>query len=114
MDPINLPLPDKVNAFVNFVFGGVHHVRNLECKGHFYQIVPWGSLSTYDGNSLTKIVIAAHDLGLRADVENHGIRGVRIILHDRSCREGPLSRRHPTLEQAIMSRCIVEESESVL
>lgn len=114
MDPINLPLPDKVNAFVNFVFGGLHRVRKCESKGHYYQIVPWGSLATYDDNTLTRVVIASHDLGVRAEIDNHGMRGLKILLHDRDCREGEFHKRHPTLEKSMESRCIMEEEKSVL
>ena len=109
MDPIDLPLSEKVNEFVSFVFGGVHHVRKCECMGHFYQIVPWGGLSTYDDDKLTKIVIASHDLGLRAQVDNYGMRGVKIMLHNRASRDGMLHKRHPTMETALKQRVQLEE-----
>lgn len=94
-DYIALPLKEKVDRFLDYVFAGAHHVRSVTDKGNHYSVVPYGSLATFDGIALTKIVIASHILGLRADIENNGMRGVRILLHNRTCREGRLYERHP-------------------
>jgi hypothetical protein len=96
-----LPLSEKVERFCDYVFGGKHHVKSVteKASGLYFVIVPHGSLATYDGNVLTRIVIASHILCVRADVENNGMRGVRILLHNRTIsgdRVGRLYERHPS------------------
>ncbi len=100
-DFCELSLDEKVDLFVGYVFGGEHHVRKLSRVQHYYVCVPHGSLSTFDGDNLTRVVLASHMLGLRADVENHGMRGVRILLHNRPVREGRFCERHPTIDKPI-------------
>lgn len=102
VDPINMDLQDKVSYFVSDVFGGVHRVRKLENKGHYYLCVPHGTLATYDDDKLTRIVIASHKYGVRAEVEPNGMRGLRILLHNRTVREkGRMFERHPKLLDVI-------------
>jgi hypothetical protein len=95
-DPITLPLKEKVDRFLDYVFAGAHHVRSVTDKGNYYLVVPHGSMATFDGRGLTCIVIASHVLGLRADIENNGMRGIRILLHNRVCRKGCIAARHPS------------------
>ena len=100
-DPINWPLEQKVDEFIEIVFGGKHHVQKFEMKFNHAVIVPYGSMATVDGSRLTTVVFAAHQLGLRVDIENHGMRGIRLLCHSRSVREGSLTKRHPTIIEAL-------------
>lgn len=102
-DPISWPLAQKVERFVDIVFGGKHHLRKLEVNEMWAIAVPHGSMATIDGNKLTNAVFAAHELGLRVDIENHGMRGIRLQLHSRSIRSGCIARRHPTIIEALNS-----------
>jgi hypothetical protein len=97
-DLITLELSEKAERFVSDVFGGSHRVKKLELQGNYYLCVPYGTLATYDDDKLTRIVIASHKYGLRAEIDNHGMRGLKILLHNRICRIGRLFDRHPTLE----------------
>lgn len=58
--------------------------------------LPGGSLSTFDGDGLTRLVLAAHRHVCRVDVSSS--RGGLLVLrvHPRSA-EGGLFERHPTL-----------------
>lgn len=108
---IDRPFIDKVSAFVDYVFGGEHHLSRLEFKNNHAVAIPHGSLATFDGHALTRVVLASHWLGLRADVDNHGMRGVKILLHNRTAREGRLWERHPALDDLIaMARELSEKS----
>jgi hypothetical protein len=60
-----------------------------------------GDLSTYDYDSLTRLVIAAHDACIRVTVSSSGPNMVKITLWPRDGREGSISDRHATIEQAI-------------
>ena len=100
-DLISLDFDDKAERFVGDVFGGVHRVIKFERKSNHWLCVPHSSLSTWDDDKLTRIVIASHKYGIRAEVDNHGMRGVKILLHNRVSREGSMYKRHPTIQQAI-------------
>lgn len=100
-DLIDLDFDDKADRFVSDVFGGVHRVAKFERKCNHWMCVPYGSLSTWDDDKLTRIVIASHKYGIRAEVDNHGMRGVKILLHNRASREGFLHKRHPTIETVL-------------
>lgn len=100
-DPIELSLSAKAEQFASLVFGGVHRVRKFEDKGHFFLLVPHGTLATFDDNKLTLIVFASHRLGLRAEIDSNGMRGLKILLHNRTVRIGRMFDRHPTLADAL-------------
>jgi hypothetical protein len=97
-DLIELPFEEKIELFIDYVFGGRHHTRSVVSADVCYFIKFYQDLSTWDGNILTKIVVAAHDLGLRVDAEPNGMRGMRVMVHNRKQRDG-MSKGHPTLEQ---------------
>ena len=56
--------------------------------------------STYDSSGLTQLVLAAHELGVRADISPCGGNRLELQVHLRS-RNGTLFGRHPTLDGAI-------------
>lgn len=101
IDLISLSLADKVDAFVSDVFGGVHRVWKLENKGNYWLCVPRGTVATYDDDKMTRIVIASHKYGIRAEIDNYGMRGIKILLHNRVSRVGRMFERHPTIETVV-------------
>jgi hypothetical protein len=104
-DLIELTFAEKVESFIDDVFGGRHHVRKIEDKGHHVKLVIFDGIATYDGDTMTRIVIASHELGLRAELSANGMRGLKILLHNRVSRTGcPMYQRHPTLETVINKR----------
>ena len=100
-DLIDLQFDAKVLRFVDDVFGGTHRVSKLADKGHFWLCVPRGTLATFDDDKLTRIVIASHKYGVRAEVDNNGMRGLKILLHNRTSRDGRTFRRHPKIEDVV-------------
>lgn len=58
-------------------------------------------LATFDSDYLTRLVIGAHDACIRVAIDPHTFRHLRIAMWQRAGREGGLSQRHPTIEQAI-------------
>lgn len=98
VDPIHMDLQGKVSYWVSDVFGGVHRLRKLENKGHYYVCIPHGTLATYDDDKLTRIVIASHKYGVRAEVQTNGFHGLKILLHNRTARDkARMFERHPRL-----------------
>jgi hypothetical protein len=99
---IDLPIAEKVERFLSDVFGGRHRVRRVIDHSNHTVVIPHGSLATFDDDRLTRVVLSAHQLGLRAEVDNHGMRGLKILLHNRTARTGRLWERHQTIDEAIV------------
>lgn len=57
--------------------------------------------STWDFDQLTRLVIAAHDECVRVEVSPSNPKHIKITLWPRHGRNGSLSERHPTIEDAI-------------
>lgn len=90
-------------VFLADVFGGFHHVHH-PVKEFGYGIctsVISGRLSTFDFDGLTRIVLLAHDRMIRVELQSSGPRMVKLCLHQRHKRDGCISGRHPTIEQAL-------------
>ena len=84
---------------------GEHHADNVRER---YVGTPMERLeasvadraATFDFDLLTRLVVAAHDECVRADI--HGTsRCLRISLYPRHARVGRIDERHPTMEEAI-------------
>lgn len=57
--------------------------------------------ATWDYNNLTRLVVMAHDRMIRVDLIPSGPRMQGFALWKRHTREGGMSERHPTIEDAI-------------
>lgn len=57
-------------------------------------------LATYDNDTLTRLVVAAHDLGVRVQIGACTPKAIRVSMWTRPVREGSMGLRHPTLEDA--------------
>ena len=100
------PFEVRAERLLNRVFRGLHHCPKIKKQGGdfpWWEINPYGDLATYDLDTLTRLVIAAHDECVRAEISSSGPRRVRVLLHPRYGREGDFSKRHPTIEQAILN-----------
>ena len=86
------------------LYHGFHHVMGevkehgtgIEINSREYR------LATFDFSYLTRLVLMSHDWGVRACIGGSGPGMIKIILHKRHLREGRMSERHPTIEQAII------------
>jgi hypothetical protein len=95
---------EKVERILAVAYFGIHHVPGWEKRK------PWGDgvtvtvssdLSTYDFDTLTRLVVAAHDECVRLSVDHAGPRHMALRFHPRRGREGRMFDRHPTIEEAI-------------
>lgn len=59
-----------------------------------------GDLSTFDFDGLTRLVFLAHDYSVRIAISPIKRQSMQFLFHGRN-REGGLSERHPTIEQAV-------------
>ena len=100
----------EVLDILDHVYCGLHHTDYQEqfkkkdfCGTRSVEYVTPSDLSTYDYNELTKLVILAHDKGIRISVraENHKLI---IQFHNRMGKRTnkfSMSQRHPSLKTAI-------------
>lgn len=82
---------------------GEHHLNGIVREhGRGLKIsLQFMTLSTFDFDYLTRLVVMAHDRCIRVEIVPSGPRLIGIELHKRHAREGEMHRRHPTIEQAI-------------
>jgi hypothetical protein len=97
-DLIELTLSKKVERFIDFVFGGKQPTIQIANGKFWFEIRFNFDVSTWDGNIMTKIVVASHDLGLRASLVPSSLPGFKLTLVNRKERGGFIN-GHPTLEQ---------------
>lgn len=99
-----VPFEERAESVLACVFMGLHHcpdIKKVPGVGGRWEVNTIGSLSTFDFDGLTRLVISCHDNCIRGSITHSGPRMVKIMLHDRNCRTGSFSQRHPTLEEAI-------------
>ena len=93
---------EKATEFFAEFYRGDHHIPRSGIKpfGDGWCVNHGGDLSTWDFNDLTRLVFLAHDSCVRVSIIPSGSRVVKIAIWQREGREGRMSRRHPTIEQA--------------
>ena len=102
--------------FLSRFCGGLHNVRHSSGPYALSKIDwadPWcvevqiaNGLATTDGDALTRIVLLAHALHIRADVSSRGMSRLLLMLHPRqpAGTTGPRS-GHPSLDD-LAARCL--------
>lgn len=114
--PLREPLaPESEERFKRVLavaFLGLHHCDGWERRqthtgfcspaGDMMSVTTFQDLATYDGELLTRLVIATHEEAVRVSIENGGFKRLVIRLWYRK-REGRHSQRHATIEEAIQS-----------
>jgi hypothetical protein len=94
---------EEATKFYSEFYRGEHHIPGEKPKQWglgFTVIHDRGELSSFDFNSLTKLVLMAHDQCIRVEVSPHSKKEMRISIWKRE-RDGSIDSRHPTIEQAI-------------
>lgn len=99
---MTLTKEEAIQFFSDF-YGGEHHIPGFKPK---HDGLGWsvnhdrGEMATFDFSQLTKLVVMGHDRCIRVGI--HAVRNgiIQITIWKRQ-REGSMSERHPTLEQAV-------------
>ena len=102
-------LERRVYVVLSRAYFGIHHVQGWErrrCEGsHTVSVTVLAGLDTYDGSTLTRLVIAAHDECVRMEVHPGGPRQLRLFFSMRRRQGYGLDLwtpdTHPTIETAI-------------
>lgn len=98
------PLGRAAADLLGEVWAGIYHLDRKElgkvnwASDHVIIIrLAFTSLSTYDNETLTLLVVRAHDYCLRLDVRGAGKDSIELMFHQRQ-RTGSLGQRMPTME----------------
>ena len=102
------PFGKEVADLLGKLYDGIYHISSEVMKADFsgerYVAVTVsdgkGRFSTFDSNLLTKIVLLAHDAGIRAGIEaaTHGYLKLTFMRVDRN---GFFVDRHPSLSESM-------------
>jgi len=96
----------KAEAVLARAYLGIHHVpywrRRQPSGNHGVKVTIQDGISSCDYDTLTRLVVAAHDECVRIEICSGGPRQLVIHLHPR-VREGDITERHPTMEEAVVS-----------
>lgn len=100
-------LRERVERVLACAYHGIHHVthwnRRREHSGAFpsIQVAVFQGLSTYDFDTLTRLVVSSHDECVRLEICASGPRLLNLMFHPRVREHEHISGRHPTIEAAI-------------
>lgn len=85
----------RINIVVNHAFDGWHHVHGRKQIGTGVSFNVYADLATFDFNGLTKLVISAHVVRVRAEVAQSGPRMLKIFLNCREDLPDQWDKHHP-------------------
>jgi len=89
------------------VFRGIYHLspnalEKVDWKNEiFMEFTHDCSLSTFDSDDLTALVVYGHDDMVRISIRGCGPRYMKMMFHKRHKREGGICERYPTIESHI-------------
>ncbi len=102
------PFGERVADLLGWVFEGIYHISDAVLadkavwdNDRYARIsLGWQDLSTFDTSTLTRLVVACHDLAIRMEVNPCNFHHVELLFHPRQ-RDGAGFERHPTIEWQI-------------
>lgn len=102
---------------INWWLRGIYHAQDdvlrADWSGEYVRMTIYarGGYATFDGDNLTRLVVGAHDHGIRVDLTPCNPSYIRLLLHPRSRRHGHMFERHPNIDTAIgrMDRAYIYE-----
>ena len=93
---------EQAESFFSELYCGKHHIPGkLKSFGEGWSINHFADLSTFDFDTLTRLVFLAHDKCMRVSIQQGGPGAVKIIVWQRKGRTGSMFERHPTIEGAL-------------
>lgn len=99
---MELPKEDAMKFFSDYYYGE-HHIPNYKLYefGEGWMVKhDRGDLATYDFDGLTRLVLMAHEKAYRVSIMPLNFNTIKIAIWKRQ-REGGMTQKHPTIEEAI-------------
>lgn len=101
---VQMTKEEAIKFFAEF-YRGAHHIPGHVKEhggGPGWEVThDRGALSTHDWNELTRLTLMAHRDCYRVTVMPHAKQKLKIAIWKRFGRDGDISLRHPTIEDAI-------------
>jgi hypothetical protein len=101
------PLGEKAANLLGWVYRGIYHMPTniLRAKWddpRFVEVILFARpISTFDDDSLTRLVVGAHDLCLRVEIQGASPHCLRLWFSERSREGRDIYHYHPTIEEAV-------------
>jgi hypothetical protein len=115
MSPLGIAVADLLGD----LYLGIYHLNTTSLRKvnwndpQHIEVAIGKSMVTYDENSLTRLVVLAHDRMIRIKIKGAAPNFLRLTFHQRKSREGSLYQRMPELETHIETiRNHYKETES--
>lgn len=84
------------------IYGALRGCKLVKYEHFYAQLSIPDGIATFDDDTLTRLVFAAHDECLRVELSQSRPGHLKILLHPRNLRDGRFCERHPTLESAVV------------
>lgn len=101
------PLAAAVADVLGQTYLGIYHLPRSNWEParwsdpfFVWAVVP-GGLASFDSCYLTALLVHSHDRCLRVEISPAGPHYLRLKFHQRTCREGRMSQRLPSLDEHI-------------
>jgi len=101
------PLGKEVGDLLGDLFFGIYHLDHKELARtdwkndhHIIFLLGHTTLSTFDYDELTRLVILCHERTIRCSIRAKSLNYLELMFHKRQ-REGSISQRHPTIDKAV-------------
>lgn len=105
--------PDQLRCWdcLSSVVGGDHHLGPVEACGFGIRARLHGEAATFDGDLMTRLVLAAHRDAVRISIQSSGPHRIGVEAHPRRHGEGNQFERHPSLVD-LVRRCAEMDEKS--
>ena len=100
-------LTEETLIILSKMVQGLHHLpfgdlgKLLIQDSFFIEYYYQGSLATTDYDALTILVIMAHELSVRVEIQRTKKNGIKLLFHERSNAPRSNLQHHPTIEESI-------------
>lgn len=96
-----------VASILGRVWRGIYHLESVLksdwSSERMIEVLVFGSLDSFDFDYLSSLVILCHDACIRVEVNPCNFHYLKLRFHPRKGRNGGMSQRHPTIDEAINS-----------
>lgn len=105
--------PEQLRCWdcLSSVVGGSHHLGLVRACGFGIRTTLHGEAATFDGDLMTRLVLAAHRDAVRIAIESSGPHRIGVTAHPRRHGEGNQFERHPSLAD-LARRCAEMDEKS--
>lgn len=104
-DAKEMTFEERAQWVVDAAWRGAYHCdgwrrRQPFGRGVVFSVRAGGDFASFDGDTLTRLLFAAHDACVRVEIGGANYQFIKVYLHPRESREGRVFSRHPSIRGA--------------